>query len=89
MSKKLLELVEVLREAGQHGCDIDCRSNVSGQGCNCVESEHNSRVDAAAKALVAEIEGKPRKKCILERPGDQGCTIPKIDWRKSLGREPT
>lgn len=68
MSKEtLLQLVEALREAGQrthleeeawgHGA---CLSKF-GRPCDCGVAELNTRVDAAAKALVAEIENEAAK----------------------------
>jgi peptide deformylase len=64
MTKKLIELVEALRTAGQRGhgynCAYDGRAPES--WCDCGVGAANAQVDAAAKALVAEIEGK--KNCL-------------------------
>ena len=63
--EKLLELVEALREAGQQdhgdimaGGDIEVCPGIEGNNrfCECGAANHNAAVDAAAKALVAEIE---------------------------------
>jgi PleD family two-component response regulator len=61
MSKKLLELVEALREAGQqakpcpeHFMKAESRDKAM-LDLLCID-EHNAQVDAAAKALVAEVE---------------------------------
>ena len=70
---KLLKLVETLRAAGQRkwhvGLEWDtwencpkhpegCSNPEHEEGvCTCGADEHNAAVDAAAKALVAEIEG--------------------------------
>lgn len=59
MKSKLLQLVERLREAGQMDHLIFCNKHGSRppwDRCNCIVSDHNSAVDTAAKALVAEIE---------------------------------
>lgn len=66
MSKSnILALIEALREAGQreHGivCDygeatICPAGNYIPGPCECGADDHNAQVDAAAKALVAEIE---------------------------------
>ena len=69
MTKKLIALVEALREAGQRHHDYTYINMVTGvklcpaapggeveAPCMCGAKEHNFSVDAAAKALVAEIE---------------------------------
>ena len=55
----LLQLVERLRGAGQMDHLSFCNkygSRPPWDHCNCIASDHNSAVDAAAKALVAGIE---------------------------------
>jgi len=63
--KTILDLVEALREAGQreHGivCDYGEAGICPADGCipgpcECGADDHNAQVNAAAKALVAEIE---------------------------------
>ena len=63
--KKLLDLVEALREAGQreHGivCDYGEATICPADGCipgpcECGADRHNAAVNEAAKALRAEIE---------------------------------
>ena len=76
---KLLKLVETLRAAGQRrwhvGLEWDtwencpkhpegCSNPEHEEGaCTCGADEHNAAVDAAAKALVAEIELLPDIAC--------------------------
>ena len=76
MSKEtLLQLVERLRKAGQRYHDYTYINMVAGvklcpaapggeagAPCMCGANEHNKKCDAAAKALVAEIED--RKNCL-------------------------
>ena len=55
----LLALVERLRGAGQMDHLSFCNkygSRPPWDHCNCIASDHNSAVDAAAKALIAEIK---------------------------------
>jgi hypothetical protein len=58
----LIELVEALREAGRLGHAENCEAHVifdpngSDELCTCGTTEHNAQVDAAAKALRAQIE---------------------------------
>ena len=77
MSKEtLLQLVERLREAGQRYHDYTYVNTVAGvklcpaapggeaeAPCMCGAKEHNFSVDAAAKALAAEIEQLPEFDC--------------------------
>ena len=68
--EKLLELVEALREAGQQkhhavydeGDDFPALGDET-KSCYCGLRKHNAAVDAAAKALVAEIELLPDIAC--------------------------
>ena len=53
--KTILALVEALRVAGQRRPDISCRGQ-GGLPCTCHACQSNAKVDAAARALVAEIE---------------------------------
>ena len=69
--KKLLNLVEALREAGQqfHRHELDpCDERGVRLKCDCGAERHNAAVDAAAKALVAEIEKQPWEQFPLKNP---------------------
>jgi len=61
-NSNILALIEALREAGQRRPDISCRGQ-DGLPCACHACQSNAKVDAAAKALVAEIERLPEFDC--------------------------
>ncbi len=71
MSKSnILELVEALREAGQTTPNwlYQSRREIAGDRPKPMAKAHNTQVDAAAKALVAEIEKQPCEKFSLKNP---------------------
>ena len=82
MNKKLIELVEALRKAGQMDHLINCNKHCSRppwDHCSCIASDHNAAVDAAAKALVAEIGRLPEFDCAkcarTECPHSGSCPV--------------
>lgn len=83
MSKEtLLQLVERLREAGTIvGHAHDCHHvRWKSDTCTCGTVEHDAAVDAAAAALVAEIERQPKRNDFYRpHPGDDVPSRTRLD----------
>ena len=66
----ILALVEALRQAGLHTSEPNMPLGPAGKDwCpECGHIDNSKKVDAAAKALVAEIEKQPYEKFPLKNP---------------------